>query len=103
MKEYNKLVRDNIPNIIKKDNKTPITRILVDDKEYEMELNKKLLEEVKEYLDNNDITELVDLGEVMHAILELKKISIEKYQKLRKEKLERRGSFKDRIYLERVE
>ena len=51
---YNKLVRDNIPDIIKKNGATPIIRIL-DDEEYFKELNRKLKEELNEYLDGNDI------------------------------------------------
>ncbi len=38
---YNKLVRDNIPNIIVGNGEEPITRIL-NDKEYKEELEKKL-------------------------------------------------------------
>ena len=102
MKIYNKLVRDDIPEIIKKDNKTPITRILENNEEYARELNRKLQEEVNEYIDSGDVMELVDLGEVMHAILELREVSIDKYQELRKEKLEKRGSFKKRVFLEKV-
>ena len=48
LKIYNKLVRDNIPKIMIQNGTTPITRILSDE-EYLTELNKKLLEEVKEY------------------------------------------------------
>jgi len=103
MKIYNKLVRDNIPQIIEKDNKTPKYKILDNDIEYEKQLNNKLVEEINEYLHSNDIMELVDLGEIMHAILELKGISIEEYQKLRMKKLNERGSFKKRIFLESVE
>ena len=46
-KIYNKLVRDNIPDIIRDDNETPVTRILTDG-EYEIELYRKLVEECKE-------------------------------------------------------
>lgn len=103
MKIYNKLVRDKIPAIIKAENLTTKTRILDNDKEYISELKKKLLEEVNEYIENDDVMELVDLGEVMHALLELKKVSIDEYQRLRKQKLEERGSFKNRVFLESVE
>jgi predicted house-cleaning noncanonical NTP pyrophosphatase (MazG superfamily) len=102
MKIYNKLVRDDIPKIIKEDNRTPISYILDDDKDYERELNRKLQEEVDEYIKSGDVMELVDLGEVMHAILELRNVSIDKYQELRKEKLEQRGSFKKRVFLEKT-
>ena len=46
-KVFNKLVRDKIPEIIKNNNEEPITRIL-NDEEYKIELEKKLLEEYNE-------------------------------------------------------
>ena len=57
-KVYNKLVRDNIPDIILKDNELPTTRIL-NDEEYIQELNKKLKEEVNEYLESQDIVKKI--------------------------------------------
>ncbi len=41
MKIFNKLVRDRIPEIIRKNGEIPIIRIL-DNQEYEKELNKNL-------------------------------------------------------------
>ena len=98
---YNKLVRDNIPNIIKKNGATPIVRIL-DDEEYFKELNRKLKEELNEYLDGNDIEELADLYEVMLAVLDYKKMSLMEFDIIRKMKVEKRGAFKNKIYLESV-
>ena len=49
-KIYNKLVRDNIPEIIINNGEHPITRIL-NDEEYKLELEKKLFEEVREIID----------------------------------------------------
>lgn len=98
---YNKLVRDNIPDIIKKNGATPIIRIL-DDEEYFKELNRKLKEELNEYLDGNDIEELADLYEVMLAILDYKKMSLMEFDIIRKMKVEKRGAFKNKIYLESV-
>ena len=98
---YNKLVRDNIPYIIKKNGATPIVRIL-DDEEYFKELNRKLKEELNEYLDGNDIEELADLYEVMLAILDYKKMSLMEFDIIRKMKVEKRGAFKNKIYLESV-
>ena len=46
MRSYNKLVRDNIPNIISENGEKPITRVLTDE-EYIRELNIKIEEEVK--------------------------------------------------------
>ena len=98
---YNKLVRDNIPDIIKKNGATPIVRIL-DDEEYFKELNRKLKEELNEYLDGNDIEELADLYAVMLAILDYKKMSLMEFDIIRKMKVEKRGAFKNKIYLESV-
>ena len=98
---YNKLVRDNITDIIKKNGATPIVRIL-DDEEYFKELNRKLKEELNEYLDGNDIEELADLYEVMLAILDYKKMSLMEFDIIRKMKVEKRGAFKNKIYLESV-
>ena len=98
---YNKLVRANIPDIIKKNGATPIVRIL-DDEEYFKELNRKLKEELNEYLDGNDIEELADLYEVMLAILDYKKMSLMEFDIIRKMEVEKRGAFKNKIYLESV-
>lgn len=47
---YNKLVRDNIPNIIEAKGEIPVTKIL-DDNTYKIELEKKLNEEYHEVLE----------------------------------------------------
>ena len=101
MKIYNKLVRDKIPDIIKKDSRKPITKIL-NDEEYKKELDKKLQEEVKEYLEDNNIEELADIVEVIYGILASKDISLEEFESVRKKKAEKRGAFKDKIFLEKV-
>ena len=100
MKVYNKLVRDKIPDIILKDNELPVTRIL-DDEEFIKELNKKLQEEVNEYLEGENIEEMVDILEVIRAILEYKMVSYEEIEDKRKKKAQKRGAFKDKIYLEK--
>lgn len=101
MKIYNKLVRDNIPSIIEKDSRKAITRILNDD-EYKKELDKKLQEEVKEYLEDNNVEELADIVEVIYGILDSKNVTIEEFETIRKSKVEKRGAFKERIFLEKV-
>lgn len=95
---YNKLVRDKIPEIIRADANTCETRILTDD-EYLRELNTKLQEELKEYLESGDVEELADLEEVLRAILDVKSVSYSDFEKIRLNKNEKRGSFKDKIFL----
>lgn len=101
MKIYNKLVRDKIPEIILKDNELPSTRIL-DDEEYIKELNKKLQEEVNEYLEDENIEEMVDILEVIRAILEHKGVTYEEIEEKRIKKATKRGAFKEKIFLEKV-
>ena len=65
---YNKLVRDNIPNIVAKSGKRCKYQIL-SHAEYLFALDKKLQEELEEYQDSRSIEELADLVEVVYAIL----------------------------------
>ena len=101
MKIYNKLVRDKIPEIIENDNKTCSTRI-VDDKEYLDSLNTKLQEELKEYLESEEVEELADLEEVLRAVLKAKGVEYSDFEKIRLSKVEKRGAFDKKIFLESV-
>ena len=101
---YNKLVRDNIPDIIKSRGGDPITRIL-DDTEYILELEKKLLEEANEVINasgDDRIEELADLLEVMYALMDLENKSLEDVQVVRENKALKRGAFTKRLYLDNV-
>lgn len=98
MKSYNKLVRDKIPSIIELNNEKCDIRVLNDD-EYLAELNIKLKEELNEYLESGEIEELADLEEVLRAILDVKKCSYEDFEAVRQKKVEKRGAFKDKIFL----
>lgn len=102
MKVYNKLVRDRIPEIIKSEGRNVKTKIL-NDEEYRCELNKKLQEEVKEYIEDNNIEELADIVEVIYGILNSMDVSIEEFEKVRKAKAEKRGALKEKIFLEEAE
>lgn len=103
-KIYNKLVRDNIPDIIRDDNETPVTRILTNG-EYEIELYRKLVEECKEVFeaenDNETCKELADVLEVIRAIANVKGKSLEDIIKLANDKRDKRGGFSKRVYLEK--
>ena len=102
MKIYNKLVRDKITDIIEADGRIAKYRIL-DDNEYRQELNKKLQEEVKEYLEDNNVEELSDIVEVIYGILNSMDVSIKEFEKIRTNKQEKRGAFEKKIYLEEAE
>lgn len=100
-KTHNKLVRDRIPEIIRAGGHEPTTRIL-DDKEYFQELLKKLDEEVAEFKADLSVEELADVQEVILALADAI-ADRETLENVRAEKAEKRGAFKDRIFLERVE
>lgn len=102
MKIYNKLVRDKIIDIIEADRRVAKYRIL-DDNEYRQELNKKLQEEVKEYLEDNNVEELADIVEVIYGILNSMNVSIQEFEKVRINKQEKRGALEKKIYLEEAE
>ena len=100
---YNKLVRDKIPeNIDNEPGRKSKYRIL-DDDEYLCELNKKVLEEANEFIEENSIEELGDLMEVINAIMKLKGYKIEEVHKIMKAKVDKKGAFNDKIYLEYVD
>ncbi len=99
---YNKLVRDNIVEIIENKGEKANFRIL-ENEEYRKELNKKLQEEVKEYLEDNNVEELADIVEVVYGILNSMDVSIEEFEKVRKAKVEKRGGFQNKVFLESVE
>lgn len=105
MPEYNKLVRDKIPEIIAVNGETPIIRTLSDD-EYEHQLIEKIAEEQKE-LAQSDTTEqmmeeLADLQELIWATAEHID-SIEQLNTIAAKKAAERGGFAARIFLERTE
>ena len=103
--EYNKLVRDRIPEIIRNNGENPEIRILSDE-EYKEELEKKLLEEYNEVLNasgSDRIEELADMLEVMISLAALEEKSLDDVIFEADKKREKRGGFKEKIYLKRVE
>lgn len=92
-----KLVRDKIPQIIMSDGKIPIVRTLSDE-EYLTELDRKLDEEVAEYQAYKSLEEMADVLEVLFAICEARGYSVDELMKVRDEKRENRGGFKEKIF-----
>ena len=100
--DYNKLVRDGIPEIIAAQGEKPIIRVM-DDKEYIISLEKKLDEEVAEYHESKEIEELADVMEVIYALCEAKGHSVDELIKVYENKHIERGCFSKRIFLVRKE
>ncbi len=98
MTEYQKLVRDRIPQMIEAAGEKPYIRIL-DDAEYLLRLESKLDEEVAEFHRDRNPEELADILEVVLALAETLGCSREELIRLFRNKHEARGGFENRIFL----
>ena len=99
---YNKLIRDNNVKLME-DKGCKVCYEILDDKRYGEELDKKLKEEVIEFLESYNIEEMADIIEVIYAIMEYRGTTINDVEKIRIEKRERKGAFKKRIFLKTVD
>lgn len=98
---YNKLVRDRIPEIIEKSGNTCVTEILSDE-DYLKMIDAKLDEELAEYHKDQNIEELADLLEVIYAATKARGYTLEELESVRAEKSAKRGGFDDKILLKEV-
>ena len=98
---HNKLVRDKIPEIIEKSGKTAFCRTLSDSEYLEM-LDKKLSEELNEYLSDKSMEEIADLLEVICAVVKARGSEMDEVEKIRLQKKAKRGGFENKILLEKV-
>ena len=98
---YNKLVRDKIPEIIKKSGHKPIV-YTADDEEYIKRLYDKLIEEIEEFKKNPSSEELADILEVCDAIMMYYGISSEDVKEIKNKKFKERGGFLNKIILKEV-
>ena len=101
MKTYNKLVRDKIPEIIRKSGQKPSTRTAGPEEMMKL-LAEKLVEEALEFRESLKEEELAD---VMEVALELasRMSGPDRIDELRKKKREKRGGFEKGIVLISVE
>ncbi len=104
-KSFKKLVRDNIPDIIKKDGLMPSIRKL-DPGEYILEVGKKFGEEGNEYAEaetkQERLEELSDLLQLIYDAAEHDKSTISEVEQIRAKKLNERGGFSQGIFLESI-
>ena len=101
---YNKLVRENIPEIIRNNGEEPIVEVL-DNERYKLELENKLLEECNEVLASSSddrLEELADLMEVIASLANLENKSLDDINLIREDKKSKRGGFQKRILLKDV-
>ncbi len=104
MIEYDKLVRDRIPEIIRAAGKTPVIWMVTDSDELKRRLIDKLAEEIQEYKESGSVEELADILEVLQGLVEqVHGMNWEEVRELQGRKWKERGGFRKGIVLERVE
>jgi predicted house-cleaning noncanonical NTP pyrophosphatase (MazG superfamily) len=102
---HNKLVRDRIPDIVRAEGRSAVTRVL-NEQEYRHALVAKLVEEADEAsrASPHELpAELADVFEVLRALVDASGMNWDELVRLADEKRERRGGFAGRIYLDYVE
>jgi len=98
-----KLVRDEIPGIIRHSGREPGVR-KISGEELKAALRDKLVEEACELRDSDDVYgELADVLEVVDAIVEEFGLDRAKLEAAKKEKLGRAGGFREGYYLQGTE
>ena len=102
VKNYHKLVRDRIPEMIEADGKTCVCETLSDEN-YISLLDQKLNEEIAEYQESKSLEELADLLEVVQAVVKARGWTLEELEKVRADKATKRGGFEKKILLKEVQ
>lgn len=98
---YNKLVRDRIPEIIRRAGSTCATVTLTEE-DYRQALRAKLMEEASEAAEatlDHLVVELADLYEVMDALIASYGLSAEMVRAEQAQRREARGGFAQRLCL----
>lgn len=100
--EYDKLVRDDVPEVVREDGETPDVEHVSGD-EYRRRLHEKLDEEVAEFHDDPSAEELADVRAVLDALRAAEDIEGDDVTTARERKREERGEFEDGVVLRAVE
>ena len=96
-----KLVRDKIPEIIRKNGRNPVTHV-ASKAEYSKLLKEKLKEEVLEFIKEDNEEELADILEVIEALIADKKFKMGKLLLIKNNKRKVNGGFRDKIILDKI-
>jgi predicted house-cleaning noncanonical NTP pyrophosphatase (MazG superfamily) len=100
MEHYNKLIRDNVPQAYKRKGIELRYRKATTDEEYWFLLKQKLQEEVTELGQADTIENLIDIMDVIEAIIDLKKIDRKELGAIRENRSIEYGKFNARLVLE---
>jgi predicted house-cleaning noncanonical NTP pyrophosphatase (MazG superfamily) len=100
---YNKLIRDNIPEIITKNDGEYEVRALSDDAEFQQELFKKITEEAqalsKVRKRGDFLSEYADLMVVLDALTRQLEFTEADIRVAIEENMQKKGAFKKRLFL----
>ena len=97
--QNSKLVRDRIPEIIRRNGEEPKIRV-ADEEEHKNSLKEKLLEEAGEFIKNGEKGELADILEVIDGICLAHGFDREEIEHIKRKKRSERGGFEAKIVLE---
>ena len=95
---YNKLVRDNIVDIIKSEGKSAQYKVL-SDSDYKNALLDKLIEEANEFKKEQNIEEFCDVLEVLEAIKNEYKFLKRNIEETKNKKAILKGKFNKKLFL----
>lgn len=102
---HNKLVRDRIPEIIRKEGKEA-DFVILNDEQFLIELKKKLIEEASEVSmckgREEILSELADVREVLDALMQVYEINPMEVSTIQALKAIKRGKFEKKYYLKEV-
>ncbi|MBQ4383786.1 MAG: nucleoside triphosphate pyrophosphohydrolase [Firmicutes bacterium] len=95
------LVRDRIPEILRKEGYYPMTRVL-NDEEYLFQLHHALSKAIRIYLHQGSLSDLADVTEIINAIAQMRGVSVEEVLKIREYRAMTYGAYENRYYLEKL-
>jgi len=104
--EYDKLVGNKVPNLIKKEGNIPVTHI-ASDTDYWFKLKGKLIEGSDELFSSNGVIEMTErmaqISQILKAIAEFADIDDRQIESMRELIEFRQGCFSKRIILDRID
>jgi len=95
---YNKLVRDGIPEVIKNEGRGCVVKT-IDDREALKLLSEKIIEEANEFSAKPSMEEMADMLEVLYAIMKKNEWDPAEVERVRLEKVSKRGGFEKNVFL----
>ena len=98
MIQYNKAIRDKIPEIIRESGSKCNIKTL-SEKEFLEKMEKKLDEEVAEYHQSKSVEEIADIIEVLERVAALRGTSVKELMRIKEEKAQKRGKFEKNLFL----